>query len=170
MADDLTELREELHEGVTSCISGYLGFLTYPLRERLGNDVCKIITDNINKEIEMSSDTKECPKCDETYAGVSALSRADNKTNICSPCGREEAWEAIAKIIKADRKTHDCFSISGKLLQDIYEELEAVRSTIRSQLRSSLHYREGSGGDVADSDITRILGKINKITGDASDE
>tara|TARA_R110002051_G_scaffold61354_2_gene112466 strand:+ start:21075 stop:21584 length:510 start_codon:yes stop_codon:yes gene_type:complete len=169
MADDLTELREELHEGVTSCISGYLGFLTHPLRERLGNDVCKIITDNINKEIEMSSDTKECPKCDETYAGVSALSRADNKTNICSPCGREEAWEAIAKIIKDDRKTHDCFSISGKLLQDIYEKLEAASRAFRVEQRANRH-STGEGRVMDDAEITRILDKINKITGDASDE
>lgn len=41
-----------------------------------------------------------CPRCqnyipnNETPgAYMGALSRVDNKTEICSPCGEEEAWE-----------------------------------------------------------------------------
>lgn len=37
-----------------------------------------------------------CPRCKETYTDYPALSRLDNKTDICTRCGTEEAlynWE-----------------------------------------------------------------------------
>lgn len=36
-----------------------------------------------------------CPKCGRKYEGYSALSRVDNKTNICSDCGIREALQSI---------------------------------------------------------------------------
>lgn len=33
----------------------------------------------------------KCSKCDEYYTGYPALSREDNKTEICPECGIEEA-------------------------------------------------------------------------------
>jgi len=33
-----------------------------------------------------------CPRCKRGYAGFPALSRSDNKTDVCSDCG---AWEAM---------------------------------------------------------------------------
>ena len=36
-----------------------------------------------------------CPKCGKTYTGYPALSRCDNKTEICSVCGTKEALEAM---------------------------------------------------------------------------
>ena len=35
----------------------------------------------------------KCPKCGKQSTGYPALSRRDNKTNICSPCGIVEALE-----------------------------------------------------------------------------
>ena len=35
--------------------------------------------------------TRECPRCLRLYTGYPALSRRDNKTEICSRCGTEEA-------------------------------------------------------------------------------
>ena len=35
-----------------------------------------------------------CPKCGKTYTGHPALSRVDNKTEICPACGYREALEA----------------------------------------------------------------------------
>lgn len=32
-----------------------------------------------------------CPMCGEIYSGYPALSRRDNKTEICSHCGEQEA-------------------------------------------------------------------------------
>ncbi len=32
-----------------------------------------------------------CPRCKKDYTGYPALSRRDNKTDICSDCGTEEA-------------------------------------------------------------------------------
>ena len=36
-----------------------------------------------------------CPKCRKPYSGRPALSRGDNKTNICPNCGMREAIESI---------------------------------------------------------------------------
>ena len=38
--------------------------------------------------------TNFCPKCGKTYQGYPALSRADNRTEICPECGVREALEA----------------------------------------------------------------------------
>ena len=35
--------------------------------------------------------TTVCPRCKKVYTGHPAISRVDNKTKICSPCGTEEA-------------------------------------------------------------------------------
>jgi hypothetical protein len=34
---------------------------------------------------------KICPRCHEPFHGTGATSRRDNKTEICSDCGTEEA-------------------------------------------------------------------------------
>lgn len=39
---------------------------------------------------------KKCPRCNEYYTGHPALSRADNKTKICSKCGESEAMISFA--------------------------------------------------------------------------
>ena len=50
--DDLIKLKEELQEELALCISGYVGFLTHPIRERLKKDLCQ----RISKRIEDSHD------------------------------------------------------------------------------------------------------------------
>lgn len=35
--------------------------------------------------------SKKCPRCGKIYTEYPALSRRDNRTNICSACGVEEA-------------------------------------------------------------------------------
>ena len=34
---------------------------------------------------------RKCPKCGKNYCGYSALSREDNKTEVCPDCGVKEA-------------------------------------------------------------------------------
>ena len=36
---------------------------------------------------------KKCPRCKKDYSGFPAMSRVDNKTSICSPCGTEEGLD-----------------------------------------------------------------------------
>lgn len=36
---------------------------------------------------------KKCPICHKRYRGYSAISRRDNKTEICNNCGVEEAMQ-----------------------------------------------------------------------------
>ena len=37
---------------------------------------------------------QECPRCLRVIRGYSAVSRADNETNICSECGTQEVLES----------------------------------------------------------------------------
>ena len=45
---------------------------------------------------------RKCPKCEELYGGVPAVSREDNKTLICPDCGTREALESIG--VKSDEQ------------------------------------------------------------------
>lgn len=38
-----------------------------------------------------------CPRCHKAYDGHPAISREDNKTEVCSACGQYEALEAFNK-------------------------------------------------------------------------
>ncbi len=38
---------------------------------------------------------RKCPKCGKIYYGYPALSRDDDKTEICPECGLEESLEAF---------------------------------------------------------------------------
>lgn len=49
------------------------------------------------------SKNKKCPICKNKIMGVAALSRKDNKTEICSRCGRIEAIEEFIKLIKKEK-------------------------------------------------------------------
>lgn len=42
----------------------------------------------------------DCPKCHRHYRGHPALSREDNKTEICPECGQKEALEAFRGYLK----------------------------------------------------------------------
>ena len=50
----------------------------------------------INK-IPSRPSSKICPKCHKLYKGFPAISRRDNKTEICSQCGQIEALEDFWK-------------------------------------------------------------------------
>ncbi len=48
---------------------------------------------------------KKCPKCNKDFTGTGALSRRDNKTEICSQCGIDEAMADFfqnALVVKED--------------------------------------------------------------------
>lgn len=45
-----------------------------------------------------SKKIKICPKCGKEYTDYPAISRRDNKTEICSECGLAEALEDMAKL------------------------------------------------------------------------
>ncbi len=48
----------------------------------------------------------KCPKCGKYYVGYPALSREDNKTEICSECGVKEALKAL---VFRDANTLNCW-------------------------------------------------------------
>jgi predicted RNA-binding Zn-ribbon protein involved in translation (DUF1610 family) len=54
------------------------------------------VLDQLNKLIEFTA--KDCPHCGNPLTDYPALSRADNKTEICPSCGVREAMEAAAGI------------------------------------------------------------------------
>lgn len=48
-----------------------------------------------------------CPKCGREYEGYPALSRVDNKTEICSECGMREALDEYFASIKGGENNAD---------------------------------------------------------------
>lgn len=44
-----------------------------------------------------------CPRCNKKYSGYPAISRKDNKTEICSQCGTEEALEDFYKHLLSNK-------------------------------------------------------------------
>lgn len=50
---------------------------------------------------------KKCPKCGGSLGKRPALSRRDNKTDICADCGYKEAMEDAQKIINSCNKGGD---------------------------------------------------------------
>ena len=44
-----------------------------------------------------NKETRLCPKCHKHYNDYPAISRVDNKTEICPKCGQLEALEAVWK-------------------------------------------------------------------------
>jgi len=49
---------------------------------------------------------RKCPKCGKYYVGYPALSREDNKTEICPECGIKEAisiFKLSLKYLEIDR-------------------------------------------------------------------
>ncbi len=45
-----------------------------------------------------------CPKCGKEYDEYPAISREDNKTEICPDCGIAEALEAFAKRMEEEEQ------------------------------------------------------------------
>lgn len=62
---------------------------------------------------------KTCPRCGDQYEEFPALSRRDNKTDICSDCGTEEALidAGLTDMLEEtamEREYHFCESLSAK--------------------------------------------------------
>ena len=51
------------------------------------------------------SNVKICPICGERYSRVPAISRTDNKTEICPDCGIRQALETIG-VFDRDEQDH----------------------------------------------------------------
>lgn len=47
---------------------------------------------------------KQCPRCSKYYSDYPAISRKDNKTEICPDCSLSEAFEAMNKtVLRGDK-------------------------------------------------------------------
>ena len=51
--------------------------------------------EHYKNEHKKEDEKHNCPKCGNEYYGYSALSRVDNKTEICNHCGTKEALTAF---------------------------------------------------------------------------
>lgn len=50
----------------------------------------------------MKNEKRVCPRCSCTYTDFPALSRKDNKTEICPDCGLAEALADMMRILKKE--------------------------------------------------------------------
>lgn len=55
-------------------------------------------------EPKKEEELKTCPRCKKTYTGYPAISRKDNKTEICSECGTKEALEVFTKHLEEKKE------------------------------------------------------------------
>ena len=55
-------------------------------------------------ELKKEEESKTCPKCKKTFTGIGAISRSDNKTEVCSECGTKEALEDFSNYVKGQEK------------------------------------------------------------------
>ena len=65
-----------------------------------GREITKAEYDMLTNEIHLyisDFDYKICPRCGKGYSTYSAISRLDNKTEICPDCGTEEALNEFYK-------------------------------------------------------------------------
>ncbi len=51
----------------------------------------------------MNKKIKSCPVCGSCFTGIGAISRKDNKTEMCSNCGIKEAIEIFTEYRKEKR-------------------------------------------------------------------
>ena len=63
------------------------------IQDDIANDFFKYHIDKIAEVDKEHPDLRLCPKCDGLYTGYPAISRRDNKTEICTACGISEALE-----------------------------------------------------------------------------
>ncbi len=58
-----------------------------------------------------------CPRCGQTYHGRPAVSRVDNRTQLCPDCGTREALESIGVDVKEQEQIleaiHRCYGATG---------------------------------------------------------
>lgn len=58
--------------------------------------------------------SRVCPICGEIYTGVPALSRVDNKTNICPDCGTRQALNSIGMGAEEQRRVFILIHPAGR--------------------------------------------------------
>lgn len=69
------------------------------------------------------NEKKICPKCNHLIIGHPAISRDDNKTEICSNCGLSEAVETLKEVISPTLKAIvETINGIGKVFVDIWDQ------------------------------------------------
>ena len=64
-----------------------------------------------------------CPRCGKNYATYPAISRRDNKTEICSKCGTEEAMIDFGMISKDYKELEFLEKIKNKAVVVSHEKI-----------------------------------------------
>ena len=96
-------------------------------------------------------DYKKCPRCGKIYTEHPAISRTDNKTEICSHCGIEEALEAAGYSLKFIELLDDLHTKADKFKIQIdvkvpkYEN--GKKTTEKIVIKPNMGYNEKKGGN-----------------------
>lgn len=93
---------------------------------------------------------KTCPNCGNQYEGYPALSRKDNKTEICADCGMREAIESAknAKISAADNLSTAAEESSVAQKKNTLEEaVKVVKAAIEAKEKNLQAYVDAQEPD-----------------------
>lgn len=82
---------------------------------------------------------KICPRCLEIYAGYPALSRRDNRTDICSDCGTKEALMDYFPLSKIQNK--DSFAV--ELLREKTFQNSLKKHQFKNKFEGWLTWKKG---------------------------
>ena len=87
-----------------------------------------------------NKENRKCPKCKDTYNKYPALSRVDNKTEICPLCGETEALTLVtAGYRKIKMATNGLTEIERKIRESIiqlHSRMESYIEEDKSKKRS----------------------------------
>ncbi|BCB40543.1 hypothetical protein BCJMU51_5461 [Bacillus cereus] len=100
------------------------------------SQLLKIRSENFKKR-----EIKDCPKCGIGYSEYPAISRVDNKTEICPKCGQEEAYIPILlQKLMTPEEFRNFLKLSEDAGESIYEmkvkstEIQHVDGTIITEI------------------------------------
>lgn len=92
-----------------------------------------------------TKESRRCPICGQVYTEPPALSRADNKTEICPPCGAREALLQfrVYMLGEAGASAQVCRTIRGQIN---HGDLDGAAKGIQ-QVEKRMGYQKGLAQD-----------------------
>lgn len=108
-----------------------------------------------NKNLKESE--KVCPKCGQKYTGYPALSRKDNKTEICPDCGTEEAIEDYLSAMKHESRDRVAETI-GKFIHDLNDDAWSYNGETKTLGGKTIYdIRKNGKAEISNEELIKMV-------------